>query len=64
MLTDANITIKIAENMTWRGKHPVVTLMSKIYEKGIKLTQKTMAARVSSKARISPEPPCSLHAGA
>lgn len=44
LLTDAQTTIKIAENMTWKGKHPVVTLVSKIYEKGVKLKKKAMAA--------------------
>jgi len=44
LLTDAETTIKIAENMTWKGKHPVVTLVSQIYEKGVKLTKKAMAA--------------------
>jgi hypothetical protein len=43
LLTDAETTIKIAENMTWKGKHPVVTLVSKIYDKGVKLTKKAMA---------------------
>ena len=28
LLTDAQTTIKIAENMTWKGKHPVVTLVN------------------------------------
>jgi len=44
LLTDAKTTIKIAENMTWKGKHPVVTLVTRIYEKGVKLTKKAMAA--------------------
>jgi hypothetical protein len=44
LLTDAQTTIKIAENMTWKGKHPVVTLVTQIYEKGVKLTKKGMAA--------------------
>jgi len=44
LLTDAEITIKIAENMTWKGIHPIVTLVSKIYDKGVKLTKKAMAA--------------------
>ena len=30
--------------MTWKGKHPVVTLVNKVYDKGIKLTKKAMAA--------------------
>jgi hypothetical protein len=44
LLTDVETTIKIAENMTWKGKHPVVTLVSKIYDKGVKLKKKAMAA--------------------
>jgi len=44
LLTDAQTTIKIAENMTWKGKHPVVTLVNTIYDKGVKLTKKAMAA--------------------
>ncbi len=30
--------------MTWKGKHPIVTLVTKIYEKGVKLSKKAMAA--------------------
>ncbi len=44
LLTDAQTTIKIAKNMTWKGKHPVVTLVTQIYETGVKLTRKAMAA--------------------
>lgn len=33
LLTDAQTTINIAENMTWKGKHPVVTLVDKIHDK-------------------------------
>jgi hypothetical protein len=44
LLTDAETTIKIAQNMTWKGKHPVVTLVSRVYETGVKLTKKAMAA--------------------
>ena len=44
LLTDSETTIKIAANMTWKGKHPVVTLVNKIYDKGVKLTKKAMAA--------------------
>ncbi len=29
--------------MTWKGKHPVVTLVKKVYEKGVKLAQEAMA---------------------
>ena len=44
LLTDAETTIKIAENMTWKGNHPVVTLVTRVYENGVKLTKKAMAA--------------------
>ena len=43
-LTDAQTTIKIAKNMTWKGKHPGVTLVTQIYETGVKLTRKAMVA--------------------
>jgi len=44
LLTDTQTTIKIAQNMTWKGRHPVVTLVSQVYETGVKLTKKAMAA--------------------
>jgi hypothetical protein len=44
LLTDVETTIRIAENMTWKGKHPVVSLVSLIYKTGVKLTKKAMAA--------------------
>jgi len=30
--------------MTWKGGHPVVALVTRFYEKGVKLTKKAMAA--------------------
>jgi hypothetical protein len=44
LLTDAETTIKIAQNMKWKGKHPVVTLVTQVYETGVKLTKSAMAA--------------------
>lgn len=43
LLTDKETAVEIAKNMKWKGKHPVVTLVTKIYEKGVKLTKKAMA---------------------
>ena len=43
LLTDKETVIEIAKNMKWKGKNPVVTLVTKIYEKGVKLTKKAMA---------------------
>ncbi len=43
LLTDVETTINIAANMKWKGKHPCVTVVKTIYEKGVKLTRKAMA---------------------
>ena len=43
LLTDKETAADIAANMKWKGKYPVVTLIKKIYEKGVKLTNKAMA---------------------
>ena len=43
LLTDKETTIEIAKNMTWKGKHPIVTIVSQTYPKGVKLTKKIMA---------------------
>lgn len=43
LLTDAETAADIAANMTWKGKHPFVTLIKNIYEKGVKLTKEAMA---------------------
>jgi DNA-binding protein Fis len=43
LLTDKETAVKIAKNMRWKGKHPVVTLVTKIYEQGVKLTKNAMA---------------------
>ena len=52
LLTDAETTIKIAENMTWKGKHPIVTLVTQAYENGVKLTNKAMAASEKTISRM------------
>ena len=43
LLLDTETAIGIAKNMRWKGKHPVVTLVTKVYEQGVKLTKKAMA---------------------
>jgi hypothetical protein len=43
LLTDKETAIEIAKNMKWKGKHPFVSLVTKIYENGVKLTKKAMA---------------------
>lgn len=43
LLTNTETAIEIAKNMKWKGKHPVVTHVTKTYELGVKLTKKAMA---------------------
>jgi hypothetical protein len=43
LLTDKETAVGIAKNMRWKGKHPVVTLVTKIYDTGVVLTKKLMA---------------------
>lgn len=35
--------VGIAKNMRWKGKYPVVTLVTTVYKTGVKLTKKPMA---------------------
>ncbi len=44
LLTDAQTTVNIAKNMTWKSKHPIVTLVTRVYENGVKLKKQAMAA--------------------
>ena len=41
-LTDVDTMLVWAESMTWKGKHPIVTLSETLYEKGISLSKKEM----------------------
>lgn len=43
ILDEIETVVKFAQTMTWMGKHPVVTLVTKTYQTGVKLTQKAMA---------------------
>lgn len=43
LLDSLDTVLKFAQTMSWHQKHPVVTLVRKVYHKGITLTQKAMA---------------------
>jgi len=43
LLDELDTVLKFAQSMTWRGKHPVVKLVTTIYETGVRLTQAAMA---------------------
>lgn len=42
ILDEVETALKLAKNMTWKGKHPVVKLVTQTYETGVKLTKKAM----------------------
>lgn len=42
LLEDIPTVLRFAETMKWHGKHPLVQLISKSYQKGVKLTPKEM----------------------
>ena len=43
LLDSVDTVLRFAQSLTWKGKHPVVTLVSGIYQKGIKVAKKAMA---------------------
>lgn len=42
ILDSVDKTVKWTETMTWKGLHPAVHLLDKVYKKGMKLTPKMM----------------------
>mgnify|MGYP001548355778 CR=1 FL=1 len=43
ILDEIQTALNFAQTMTWKGKHPIVNLVTETYEKGVKLTKKAMA---------------------
>jgi len=43
ILDEVETALNFAENMTWKGKHPIVKLVTQTYESGVKLTKKAMS---------------------
>jgi len=44
LLDSLTTVLNFAQTMTWHGHHPVVSLVKKTYQTGVRLTQKAMAA--------------------
>ena len=44
LLDTVDTLLRFAETMTWKGRRPTVTLISTIYQTGVKLTKRAMAA--------------------
>lgn len=43
ILDEIETALHFAENMTWKGKNPVVKLITQTYESGVKLSKKAMS---------------------
>lgn len=43
-LIDAETMLEWAKSMTWKGLHPVVEVSRQVYQKGVRLSKKAMAA--------------------
>ena len=41
-LDSVEATVRFAESMTWNGKHPLVQLITRSYQKGVRLSAKEM----------------------
>lgn len=54
LLDDITTVLHLAETMTWKGKHPIVKLVTKTYPTGVKLTTLEMAEVETQIQRLSP----------
>jgi Rhodopirellula transposase DDE domain len=45
--------VKFAQTMTWKGKAPVVRLLTTIYHRGVRLTKQAMAEVETHIQRLS-----------
>ena len=43
ILDEVETALKFAQNMTWKGKHPIIKLVTQTYQTGVKLTKKAMS---------------------
>lgn len=53
LLDTVDTVLAFARSMTWKGKHPVVELITKTYQTGVRLSQKAMAALEAQVRRLS-----------
>ncbi len=53
LLDEVETVLKFAQTMTWKGKHPQVTLIERTYEKGVRLKPKEMDKFEAQVQRLS-----------
>ncbi len=54
LLDSVDAVIQYASTMTWKGKHPLVTLVTTTYQTGVKLTKKAMKVVETQLQRLPP----------
>ena len=42
LLTSIDAVVGYASNMTWKGRHPIVSFVDRVYDKGVTLTKEAM----------------------
>lgn len=52
LLETVDTVLNFAKSMTWKGKHPVVQLVQDVYQLGVKLSAKAMAALETQLQRL------------
>ncbi len=52
LLDSLDAVVQYASTMTWKGKHPVVALVTTIYQTGVKLTKQAMDALETQLQRL------------
>jgi hypothetical protein len=53
LLDSVDAIIQFARTMTWKGKHPVVALVTTTYQTGVKLTKEAMEVVETQLQRLS-----------
>lgn len=52
LLDSVEAVVKFASSMTWKGKHPSMELITKVYRTGVRLSQAAMAALETQVRRL------------
>jgi hypothetical protein len=53
LLDDLDTAVQFARTMTWKGKHPLVKVVTRTYQTGVKLTKVAMTAIESQIERLT-----------
>lgn len=56
LLDGLDVVVRYAKTMTWKGKHPVVNLVTRAYESGVSLSKRAMKAVEERLVRLADLP--------